>query len=164
MAPGIKLHSEKLYCILISIFAVVLVLTNIIGVKLFLAFPTVFPKGLFGEPITLTTGLITYPLTFLITDFVCEVYGRKRANLMVFTGFGLSILTLCLIEISVILLGVSLAWPSGSQHYNTVSEMQVAYESLYPSWISNFRLYDCLFDSSAYRCAFIPFLEKCYVR
>ena len=130
MAPGIKLHSEKLYCILISIFAVVLVLTNIIGVKLFLAFPTVFPKGLFGEPITLTTGLITYPLTFLITDFVCEVYGRKRANLMVFTGFGLSILTLCLIEISVILPGAP-AWPSGSQHYNTVSEMQVAYESVF---------------------------------
>tara|TARA_B100000676_G_scaffold286110_1_gene315390 strand:- start:245 stop:544 length:300 start_codon:yes stop_codon:yes gene_type:complete len=94
-------------------FVVVLVLTNIIGVKLFLAFPETLPNGIFGEPITLTTGLITYPLTFLITDVVCEVYGKKRADLMVYTGFGMSLVSLVLIQIALGLPG-SPAWPSGN--------------------------------------------------
>ena len=130
MEPKIQLRSEKLYCVLISTFVVLLVITNIIGVKLFLAFPTAMPNGLFGEPITLTTGLITYPLTFLLTDFVCEVYGRRRANLMVFTGFGLSILTLLFIQVALALPGAP-AWSSGHEHFGTIREMQIAYESVF---------------------------------
>ena len=130
MEPKIQLRSEKLYCVLISTFVVLLVITNIIGVKLFLAFPTAMPNGLFGEPITLTTGLITYPLTFLLTDFVCEVYGRRRANLMVFTGFGLSILTLLFIQVALVLPGAP-AWSSGHEHFGTIREMQIAYESVF---------------------------------
>ena len=130
MEPKIQLRSEKVYCVLISTFVVLLVITNIIGVKLFLAFPTAMPNGLFGEPITLTTGLITYPLTFLLTDFVCEVYGRRRANLMVFTGFGLSILTLLFVQVALALPGAP-AWSSGHEHFRTIKEMQIAYESVF---------------------------------
>ena len=111
-------------------FVVVLVLTNIIGVKLFLAFPETLPNGIFGEAITLTTGLITYPITFLLTDIVCEVYGSRKANLMVITGFFLSLLTLVLIQISIFLPG-SPAWPAGSVDYQTVEEMQKAFESVF---------------------------------
>ena len=111
-------------------FVVILVLTNIIGVKLFLAFPETLPDGFFGEPITLTTGLITYPLTFLITDVVCEVYGKKRADLMVFTGFAMSLVSLVLIQIALGLPG-SPAWPAGSPVFGTVAEMQSAYESVF---------------------------------
>ena len=130
MEPKIQLRSEKVYCVLISTFVVLLVITNIIGVKLFLAFPAAIPNGLFGEPITLTTGLITYPLTFLLTDFVCEVYGRRRANLMVFTGFGLSILTLLFVQVALALPGAP-AWSSGHEHFRTIKEMQIAYESVF---------------------------------
>jgi uncharacterized integral membrane protein (TIGR00697 family) len=111
-------------------FVVVLVLTNIIGVKLFLAFPESMPNGFFGEAITLTTGLITYPITFLLTDVVCEVYGRRKANLMVITGFVMSLLMLVLVQISVVLPG-SPAWPAGSTDYGTVGEMQAAFESVF---------------------------------
>ena len=130
MEPKMQLRSEKVYCVLISTFVVLLVITNIIGVKLFLAFPAAIPNGLFGEPITLTTGLITYPLTFLLTDFVCEVYGRRRANLMVFTGFGLSILTLLFVQVALALPGAP-AWSSGHEHFRTIKEMQIAYESVF---------------------------------
>jgi uncharacterized integral membrane protein (TIGR00697 family) len=123
-------QSERAYAVLMAAFVVVLVLTNIIGVKLFLAFPETMPKGLFGEAITLTTGLITYPLTFLLTDIVCEVYGRRRANLMVVTGFVLSLLSLVLIHISLVLPGAP-AWPSGNTDYATVAEMQRAFESVF---------------------------------
>ena len=71
---------EKAFAVLMSAFVVVLVLTNVIGVKLFLAFPELLPNGFFGEPITLTTGILTYPITFLLTGVVCEVYGSKEQN------------------------------------------------------------------------------------
>jgi uncharacterized integral membrane protein (TIGR00697 family) len=122
--------SERLFSVMMAAFAVVLVLTNIIGVKLFLAFPDILPGGIFGEPVTLTTGLITYPLTFLITDIVCEVYGRKRADLMVMTGFAMSFLTLILIQIALFLPGAP-AWPAGNPHYGNVNEMQTAFESVF---------------------------------
>lgn len=123
-------RSESVFAVLMAGFVVVLVLTNIIGVKLFLAFPQSLPNGLFGEAITLTTGLITYPITFLLTDIVCEVYGRKRANLMVATGFVMSLLSLVLIEISLVLPG-SPVWPSGNPLYGSVAEMQQAFESVF---------------------------------
>ena len=71
-------------------FAVILVLTNIIGTKLFaldLAPLNALLNG--GEPIVLTAGIITYPITFWLTDVVSEIWGRKRANAMVILGFGL---------------------------------------------------------------------------
>lgn len=124
------LRSEIIFAVLMAGFVVVLVLTNLIGVKLFLAFPQSMPNGLFGEAITLTTGLITYPITFLLTDIVCEVYGRKRANLIVVTGFVMSLLTLVLIQIPLVLPGAP-AWPSGNPHYSSVGEMQQAFESVF---------------------------------
>jgi hypothetical protein len=111
-------------------FVVVLVLTNIIGVKLFLAFPESLPDGLFGEAITLTTGLITYPITFLLTDIVCEVYGRRRANLMVTTGFFMSLMSLVLIQIALALPGAP-AWSATNPNFPSVEAMQRAFESVF---------------------------------
>lgn len=127
---GDATRTERAFAVLMAGFVVVLVLTNIIGVKLFLALPETLPQGLFGEPITLTTGLITYPLTFLLTDIVCEVYGRARANLMVITGFVMSLLALVLVQVSLALPGAP-AWPAGSPHFTTVEEMQRAFESVF---------------------------------
>ena len=123
-------RAESAFSVMMAGFVVVLVLTNIIGVKLFLAFPDALPNGFFGEPITLTTGLITYPLTFLLTDIVCEVYGQRRANLMVVTGFVMSLLTLVLIQIALVLPG-SPVWAAGSPTYNSVEAMQAAYDSVF---------------------------------
>jgi len=123
-------RAEAAYCVLMAAFVVVLVMTNVIGVKLFLAFPESLPNGLFGEAVTLTAGLITYPITFLLTDIVCEVYGRRRANLMVYTGFVLSLLVLILIQIVLVLPG-SPVWADGSRIFTSVAEMQQAFESVF---------------------------------
>ncbi len=123
-------NSSRVFSVLMAGFVVVLVLTNIIGVKLFLAFPESFPRGLFGEAITLTTGLITYPVTFLLTDIVCEVYGRAKANLMVITGFFMSLASLVLIQISLVLPGAP-AWPASNPTFATVADMQRAFESVF---------------------------------
>ena len=111
--------TEKAYSIFLVIFITMIVLTNIIGVKLFEIYS-----------ITLTTGIITYPLTFLMTDIVCEVFGKKKASLMVLLGFFASILSLIFINLSVILPG-SEVWINNSLGYNSIEDMQNAYESVF---------------------------------
>ena len=122
--------NENTYSLLVAIFAAILVLTNIIGVKIFTFAPDMFSNGLFGNPITLTTGIITYPLTFLITDIVSEIYGEKKATRMVFLGFIVSIISLFFIQLAVFLPG-SNVWINSDLGYNTVLEMQNAYESVF---------------------------------
>ena len=70
---------ERVYLVLASCFVTVLVLTNVVGIKLF--------RSPVDPEFALTTGILTYPLTFLFTDLVSEVYGKKRADFMVVMGF-----------------------------------------------------------------------------
>jgi len=68
--------------LLYTVFAVFLVTANAIASK-------VFNTGfmLFGSPITLTVGAICYPFTFLITDVIGEIWGKKEAQTAVWYGF-----------------------------------------------------------------------------
>jgi len=84
---------ERIYLLLASTFAVVLVLTNIIGFKLF--------RAPLQPDFALTAGIITYPVTFLITDIVSEVYGKRRADFMVVVGFLMSLLMLAIVQLAV---------------------------------------------------------------
>lgn len=92
---------EGTFTALSTCFCVVLVLTNIVGVKLFHLFPEGRPGWLPGEgPLTLTSGIITYPLTFVLTDLVAEIWGRKRANFMVLLGFVMSLMMLAIVQLA----------------------------------------------------------------
>lgn len=73
-------RGEQLYLLLAGIFLGALVMTNAIAGKFFV---------LFGQE--LSCGIIAYPVTFLATDLISELYGRKRANLVVKVGFGVSV-------------------------------------------------------------------------
>ena len=42
----------------------------------------------------LSAGVLPYPLTFLITDILSEVYGKRRANQVVISGFVASVLVM----------------------------------------------------------------------
>lgn len=107
---------ERLYFVLATLFVALLILTNVVGTKLFalsVDAPLIGPVLSFVDGIlqrlldqapqselTLTAGLITYPFTFLITDIVSEVWGRKRADVMVMLGFGASLLMLVVVQIA----------------------------------------------------------------
>lgn len=83
---------ERLYLVLAASFVVLLVLTNIVGIKLF--------RAPFNPEFALTTGILTYPLTFLVTDIVSEVWGKRRADFMVLLGFLMSVLMLGIVQLA----------------------------------------------------------------
>jgi uncharacterized integral membrane protein (TIGR00697 family) len=42
-------------------------------------------------PFVVFVGVLPYPVTFLCTDFISELYGKKRANMVVWTGLLLNL-------------------------------------------------------------------------
>ena len=78
---------DRFYIILLGIFIASLVTCNLIANK----FVTV---NLGFKVFIVSAGILPYPLTFLVTDLISEIYGQKKANLMVFSGFVASIFVL----------------------------------------------------------------------
>lgn len=74
--------TERNLYLLYMLFGVVLVTANAIAAK-------VFDTGLtlFGSPVTLTVGAICYPVTFLVTDIIGEIWGKRESKIAVRFGF-----------------------------------------------------------------------------
>ena len=80
-----KVFAEKIYLFLSALFITSLVVSNIIFQKFFYWYP--FDFSLFGQSLfEISVGLLPYPLTFLITDLISEIYGKRRASIVVVIG------------------------------------------------------------------------------
>lgn len=81
--------------ILYMIFCMALITANCIASK-------VFNTGLTlnGSPVVLTVGAICYPITFLITDVIGEMWGKKAANTAVLGGFICQVISTAIIIIA----------------------------------------------------------------
>jgi queuosine precursor transporter len=89
-----KSQAETLYLVLGALFVTSLVTSNLIFQKFF----HWNPFGLFD--FELSVGIIAYPITFLITDVISEVYGQKRAQRVVLAGVFASAFALLIIIVS----------------------------------------------------------------
>jgi len=78
---------DQFYLVLAGIFIASLVTCNLIANK----FVTV---DLGFKVFIVSAGILPYPLTFLVTDLISELYGQKKANLVVFSGFIASLFVL----------------------------------------------------------------------
>lgn len=74
--------TEKNLYLLYMVFAIGLITANCIGAKIFTT-----GLNLFGSPITLTCGALAYPITFLCTDVIGELWGKEKAKIAVKYGF-----------------------------------------------------------------------------
>ena len=108
-------HSHQrdvLFLSLSGIFLTALVLGNVIGTTKFV---TIFSFSLpewvqsftpslvrDGSLYTMSVpaGVIAYPFTFLATDLISELFGRKKAQLVVWVGFFMNFFMLLLMKIS----------------------------------------------------------------
>ena len=78
---------DQFYLVLSAIFIASLVTCNLIANK----FVTV---DLGFKVFIVSAGILPYPLTFLVTDLISELYGQRKANLVVFCGFIASLFVL----------------------------------------------------------------------
>jgi uncharacterized integral membrane protein (TIGR00697 family) len=89
-----KHEAEFLYLILAGIFIASLVSCNLIFQKFFYWYPMGFPL------FEISVGILPYPITFLVTDIISEIYGQRRANAVVTAGLVASIFVLGVVSIA----------------------------------------------------------------
>ncbi|GAB3289119.1 queuosine precursor transporter [Parahaliea aestuarii] len=78
---------ERVFLVLAGTFLAAMTLLNVIGITRFIQL----------GPMALAVGVLPYPLTFLCTDLICELYGKARANFLVSVGLGLNFLILAVL-------------------------------------------------------------------
>ena len=94
-----KLLAQRIYMLLGALFITSLVVSNLIFQKFFYWHP--FNVEIFGANLfEISVGILPYPITFLITDLISEIYGKKNANQVVITGIFASIFSLLIILIA----------------------------------------------------------------
>ena len=86
-----ELHArrERVFLIVSGLFLGSLTMLNVLGLTRFID----LSFTLFGVdiPMPLAVGVLPYPITFLCTDIISEIYGRKRASNVVWVGFMLNL-------------------------------------------------------------------------
>lgn len=94
---------EQVFLVLAGLFLGSMTMLNIFGLTRFID----LSFEVFGLriPMTLAVGVLPYPLTFLCTDFISELYGRRRANFVVYVGLLLNLWLITIVWIGGILPG-----------------------------------------------------------
>lgn len=83
-ASALQARRERVFLVLAGVFLGAMAMLNVLGITKFIRL----------GPLELAVGVLPYPLTFLCTDLISELYGRARANFVVFTGLLVNLLVL----------------------------------------------------------------------
>jgi|TARA_B110000483_G_scaffold145435_1_gene173658 uncharacterized PurR-regulated membrane protein YhhQ (DUF165 family) len=98
ISEELRERRELVFLILAGFFICSMTLLNVIGITRFVQL----------GPMQLAIGVLPYPLTFLCTDLVCELYGKRRANRMVSVGLLLNFFILAVLYIGQLIPAVGL--------------------------------------------------------
>jgi queuosine precursor transporter len=102
------------FLLLASLFLAALVVCNLIARK----FVTV---DLGFHQFVVSAGILPYPITFLVTDLISEIYGRRRANLLVTAGFLASIFVLGVVWLGAQFPSVPFSPVSDEAYHNVIA-------------------------------------------
>ena len=102
--PNYKLRRQRVFLVLAGIFLGTLSLLNLLGITRFLDLS--FPLFGMQVPMVVAVGVLPYPITFLCTDLISEIYGRKRATEVVWMGLVLNVWVVLLLWLGGVLPGV----------------------------------------------------------
>lgn len=103
----------RIYFTLGALFICALVVSNLI-------FQKFFYWDFFGYyTFEISVGILPYPITFLITDTVSEIFGKKKANLMVTAGIFASLFSLLIVYVAKVVPATTWS-PVGDDLFSTV--------------------------------------------
>lgn len=99
---------SPLFLTLTVLFCVCLIVANLLEIK-------VVNLGL----LTITAGVVVFPLSYILNDCIVEVYGYHRARLVIWIGFGANFLVSVLLQIGI--------WLPGSDSWHHQEAMSVIF-------------------------------------
>jgi len=118
MTPKNKNLAFNIYLILASVFIASLVVSNLI-------FQKFFSFNFLGwYNFEISVGILPYPITFLVTDLISEIYGKKKANQVVIAGIFASVFSLGIIMLSDIVPATNWS-PVGNKTFHDVFGLSI---------------------------------------
>lgn len=98
---------ELAFLVLSGLFLGSMSLLNVLGLSRFINLGQIGPF-----PIVVTMGVLSYPVTFLCTDVISEIWGERRASQLVWVGLLVNIWILLIIWLGGVLPGFELIDPT----------------------------------------------------
>lgn len=96
--PHALSRAQSAYLWLAMVFIASLLVADIVGIKLF-RIPLPFPVLGF-DAIEHTCGMLTFPVTFLLTDLVNEYYGARAARRLTYLGLAAALFVFAVINLA----------------------------------------------------------------
>lgn len=87
---------ERLFVALTAVFVTALLVADLTGGKFFRL--ALFQVGSY-EFVTHSVGMLSFPITFLLTDFINDFYGKRAARLVTAIGLGCAALAFVLVYV-----------------------------------------------------------------
>ena len=118
---------QRVFLVLSGIFLATLALLNVLGISRFLD----MSFQLFGItiPVVVAVGVLPYPVTFICTDLISELYGEKKARDMVWVGVFLNLWVIFLLWLGGVLPGFEQIDPvSGLPELDEAGRLPVFFE------------------------------------
>lgn len=119
MTPAADLYDirrERVFLLLAGFFIAAMTMLNILGITRFVQL----------GPLTIAVGVLPYPLTFLCTDLIGELYGRKRASFVVWCGFVVNLVVIGFVWLGQAMPAAPEAAQPGWQELELASEITLA--------------------------------------
>lgn len=102
-----KVKISVTFMLLAVTFCVCLIVSNLMEIK-------TVDLG----PLTITAGVIVFPISYILNDCIVEVYGFNKARLVIWLGFGMNLLVSLLLQLGIWLPG-SESW-TGQEAMTTI--------------------------------------------
>ncbi|MBC8374829.1 MAG: queuosine precursor transporter [FCB group bacterium] len=127
-SPEIIQRRERVFLILAGLFLGTLAMLNILGISRFIKLFTMSFDG-YGEVVfAVAVGVLPYPITFLATDLISELYGRKRANFVVFVGLILNLWVMFVMWLGGVMPGFETLTTTGEIARDVAGRLPIFYE------------------------------------
>ena len=102
MDSNLQARRDGVFLVLAGLFLGTLGMLNILGLTRFLQLGSIG-----GWPIVVAVGALPYPITFLCTDLISELWGEQKANQVVWVGLLLNGWVLLILWLGGVLPGMS---------------------------------------------------------
>jgi hypothetical protein len=106
------------------LFTVCLIVANIVEQKLIQI-----------GPIEATAGLLIFPISYIVNDIIAEIWGYKKARLIIWSGFAMNFLAVLIFHLSI--------WAPGSANFTHQAEFQMVLGNTLRLVLSSFAAFLC---------------------
>ena len=117
---------QRVFFVLSGVFLGALAMLNILGISRFLDLS--FSLFGFEIPMMVAVGVLPYPVTFMCTDLISELYGEERARDMVWVGLLLNVWVVFLLWLGSELPGTGVDPSTGAPLIDAAGRQPVFFE------------------------------------